>query len=187
MEDLDMAHPTFAAPDLTTFIGLAQLGLTTTGQHLTPKAATLECRLTEPDPWCTSCSAMGTSRGTISRRLTKIPYGHRSATLLLRVRWYMCTGCGRFWQEGNRTVAPPRVKLTRTVLDWALRALVIDHLSLNRVAGIRGLSWNTVNSAILTEGQYRLIQDTTRFDLVTTLRVDEHVRRHTAHGDKYTT
>ena len=33
-----MAHPTFAAPDLTTPTGLDQLGLTATGQHLTPGA-----------------------------------------------------------------------------------------------------------------------------------------------------
>lgn len=130
---------------------------------------------------------MGAPRGTISRRLTHIPHGHQTTTLLLRIRRYTCTGCERFWQKDTRTVAPPRVKLTRTAQDGALCALVLVHLSVKCVAGILGISWNTAATAILTEGQYRLIQDTTRFGGVTALGVDEHVWRHTPHGDKYVT
>lgn len=133
-------------------------------QHLTPQAATLEFRIAEPDPWCTPCGAMGTPRATITRRLTHVPYGHRPTTLLLRIRRYTCTECGRFWQEDTSRAAPARAKLTRTALDWALRALVLDHLSVNRVAGILGVSWNTANTAILGKGQRRLIKGTTRFE-----------------------
>lgn len=46
-----MAQPTFAAPDLTTFTGLDQLGLTATGQHLTSSLATLECRIVDSRVW----------------------------------------------------------------------------------------------------------------------------------------
>lgn len=182
-----MPHLIFATPDLTTFTGLDQLGLTTSGQHLTPQAATLQCRVAEPDPWCASCGAMGVPRGTITRHLTHVPYGHRPATLLLRIRRYTGTGCGRFWQEDTSAVALPRAKLTRTGLSWALRTLVLDHLSVNRVAGVLRVSWNTANTADLTEGRRRLIQDTTQFDSVTALGVDEHVWRHTRRGEKYVT
>ena len=134
-----MAQRTFAAADLTTFTGLNLLGLTATGQHLTPQAATLECRLTEQDLRCTPAAVRWAPRGTISRRLTHIPYGHRPTTLLLRIHRYTCTGCSRFWQEDTSTVAPLRAKVTCTALDWTLRALVLDHLSVNRVGILEGL------------------------------------------------
>lgn len=72
-----------------------------------PKGPPLECRLTGSDPRCTPAAVRWAPRGTVSRRLTHIPYGHRPTTLLLRIRRYTCTGCSRFWQEGTSTVAPP--------------------------------------------------------------------------------
>jgi transposase len=50
-----------------------------------------------------------------------------------------------------------------------------------------GVSWSAANDAILTEGRRRLIDDPARFEGVTTIGVDEHVWRHTRHGDKYVT
>lgn len=143
--------------------------------------------MAESVSWCTHCGAMGIPRATITRHLTHVPYGHRPTTLLLRIRRYTCTECGRFWQEDTSSAAPARVKLTHTALDWALRALVLDHLSVNRVAEVLGVSWNTANTAILGKGQRRLIKDTTRFDGATVLGVDERVWHHTRRGDKYVT
>jgi len=54
------------------------------------------------------------------------------------------------------------------------------------VSGL-GVAWNTANDAVLTEGKRILIEDTTRFDGVTAVGVDEHVWRHTRRGDKYVT
>ena len=45
MRDLDVPEPTFACPDLTTFLGLDALGVTAVGQHLTAKRAVIECRM----------------------------------------------------------------------------------------------------------------------------------------------
>ena len=49
------------------------------------------------------------------------------------------------------------------------------------------MSWNTANDAVLAEGKRVLINDPHRFDGVQVLGVDEHVWRHTRHGDKYVT
>ena len=47
--------------------------------------------------------------------------------------------------------------------------------------------WNTANDAVLAEGRRVLIADTTRFEGVAVIGVDEHVWRHTRKGDKYVT
>ena len=49
------------------------------------------------------------------------------------------------------------------------------------------MAWNTANDAVLAEGKRVLIDDVTRLDGVRVLGVDEHVWRHTRHGDKYVT
>lgn len=182
-----MTNATFATPDLTTFCRLDELGLEAIGQHLSSGRAVIECRLAEVDPWCRGCGGEATPRGTIARRLAHEPFGHRPTTLLLRVRRFRCSPCGRFWQEDTRRAAEPRAKLTRTAARWALSALVVDHLTIARVAAGLGVSWHTANDAVLTEGRRRLIDDPGRFDGVRVLGVDEHVWRHTRAGDKYVT
>ena len=92
-----MHHATFASPDLTTFCRLDDLGLTVVGQRLDPGRAVLECRMTDPDRWCRVCGAEGIPRGTSARRLAHEPFGHRPTLLLLRIRRFTCSGCGRFW------------------------------------------------------------------------------------------
>ncbi|WP_404443594.1 ISL3 family transposase [Microbacterium marinum] len=182
-----MHHATFASPDLTTFCRLDDLGLTVVGQRLDPGRAVLECRMTDPDRWCRVCGAEGIPRGTSARRLAHEPFGHRPTLLLLRIRRFTCSGCGRFWQEDTTTVAEPKAALSRGGTRWALEALVIDHLTVSRVAAGLGVAWHTANTAVLNEGRRLLIDDPDRFDGVTTIGVDEHVWRHTRHGDKYVT
>lgn len=65
-------------------------------------------------------------------------------------------------------------------MRWALEALVIDHLTVARVAAGLGVSWHTANNAVLAEGHRLLIDDPTRFDRVGVIGVDEHVVRHEA-------
>lgn len=52
LRDLDVPHPTFDVPCLTTFCRLDQLGVETVGQRLEPEQAVIECRVIEPDQWC---------------------------------------------------------------------------------------------------------------------------------------
>ena len=182
-----MHHGTFDPVDLAAFAGLEELGLHATGQRITASRAFLECRLTTPDPWCTLCGCEGIPRGTRTRRLAHAPFGHRPTTVILRIRRYTCSGCGRFFTEDTTCVAEKRAKLTRVGMRWALQALVVDHLTISRVAAGLGVSWHTANTAVLAEGKRVLIDDPARFDGVQILGVDEHVWRHTRGGDKYVT
>ena len=118
--DLDVPEATFACPDLTTFLGLDALGLTAVGQHLTVQRAVIECRMPIgfEDPFCKACGAQGVSRGTVARRLAHVPVGWRPTQLVVRVRRFACTGCRRVWRQDTSTLAEPRVRLTRSAVEW---------------------------------------------------------------------
>jgi len=171
---------TFACADLTTFAHLDALGLHVVGQRLEPDRAVLACRVVEPDEWCRRCGCEGSPRDTVIRRLAHEPFGWRPTTLLVTVRRYRCTGCGHVWRQNTSKAAPPRAKLSRRGLRWALEGIVCQHLTVARVAEGLGVSWNTANDAVLAEGKRVLIGDPGRFDNVTAVGVDEHVVRHEA-------
>ena len=177
----------FACPDLTTFCRLDELGLEVVGQRLEPDRAVLACRVVEPDRWCRRCGCEGTPRDTVTRRLAHEPLGWRPTTLLVTIRRYRCTGCGHVWRQDTVQAAEPRAKLSRRGLRWALEAIVVQHLTVARVAEGLGVAWNTANDAVLAEGKRVLIDDPDRFDGVRVIGVDEHVWRHTRRGDKYVT
>jgi transposase len=178
---------TFAAPDLTTFARLDELGLEVTGQLLEPDRAVLACRVVEPDRWCRRCGCQGAPRDTVTRRLAHEPLGWRPTTLLVTVRRYRCVECGHVWRQDTGKAAAPRAKLSRAGLRWALVGIVCAHLIVARVAEGLGVAWGTANDAVLTEGKRVLIDDPGRFDGVKVIGVDEHVWRHTRRGDKYVT
>jgi len=182
-----VSDATFACPDLTTFCRLDELGLQVTGQRLEPDRAVLACRVLQPDDWCQRCGCQGQARDTVVRQLAHEPLGWRPMTLLVRVRRYACTGCGRVWRQDTSKAAHPRAKLSRRGLAWALEGIVVQHLTVARVAEGLGVAWNTANDAVLAEGKRVLIDLTDRFDGVTAIGVDEHVWRHTRKGDKYVT
>ena len=141
----------------------------------------------QPDPWCRKCGAEGVVRDTVVRRLAHAPFGRRPTTLLLRVRRFRCDHCRRTWREDTTRAAPSRAKISRGGLGWALAGIVVDHLTVTRVAAGLGVSWHTANSAVLAEGRRRLINNSHRFDGVRVIGVDEHVWRRTRFGDKYVT
>jgi transposase len=181
---------TFACPDLTTFARLDELGLEVVGQRLEPDRAVLACRVVgadDADGWCRRCGCEGTVRDCVVRRLAHEPLGWRPTTLHVTVRRYRCSGCGHVWRQDTSRAAEPRAKLSRRGLRWALEALVVQHLTVARVADGLGVAWNTANNAVLAEGKRVLIDDPGRFDGVAVIGVDEHVWRHTRRGDKYVT
>ncbi|MDK3258389.1 ISL3 family transposase [Blastococcus capsensis] len=182
-----MPDATFGCPDLTTFAGLDELGLEVVGQRLSPDRAVLACRVVEPDQWCRRCGCEGAPRDTVTRRLAHEPLGWRPTTLLITIRRYRCSGCGHVWRQETSKAAEPRAKLSRRGLRWALEGIVVQHLTVARVAEGLGVAWNTANDAVLAEGKRVLIDDPGRFDGVQVLGVDEHVWRHTRRGDKYVT
>ena len=182
-----MPNATFDDCDLTKFCRLDELGLQATGQRVEPGRAVLACRVVEPDEWCHRCGSQGTARGTVIRRLAHEPLGWRPTTLHVTVRRYRCADCAHVWRQDTTAAAEPKAKLSRRALRWALEALVVQHLTIARVAEALGVRWNTANDAVLAEGKRLLIDDPARFDGVTAIGVDEHVWRHTRRGDKYVT
>ena len=182
-----MRNATFACPDLTTFCRVDELGLVVTGQRLEPGRAVLACRIVEPDEWCRRCGCQGAVRDTVVRRLAHEPLGWRPTVLEVTIRRYRCDGCGHVWRQDISRAAEPRAKLSRRGLRWALEGIVVQHLTIARIAEGLDVSWNTANTAVLAEGKRVLINDPARFDGVTTIGVDEHVWRHTRRGDKYVT
>ncbi|SCC90923.1 Uma4 protein [Propionibacterium freudenreichii] len=121
------------------------------------------------------------------RRLAHEPLGWRPTTLEVVVRRYRCSGCGYVWRQDTTAAAGPRAKLSRRALRWALEGIVVQHLSVARVAEGLGVAWDTAHDAVLAEGKRVLINNPHRFDKVTTIGVDEHVWRHTRRGDRYVT
>jgi transposase len=169
---------------------LDELGLEVVGQRLEPDRAVLACRVVgadDADGWCRRCGCEGTVRDCVVRRLAHEPLGWRPTTLHVTVRRYRCSGCGHVWRQDTSRAAEPRAKLSRRGLRWALEALVVQHLTVARVADGLGVAWNTANNAVLAEGKRVLIDDPGRFDGVAAIGVDEHVWRHTRRGDKYVT
>ena len=72
-------------------------------------------------------------------------------------------------------------------MAWALTGIVVQHLTVARIAEGLGVAWDTANNAVLAEGKRLLINEPARFDGVKVIGVDEHVGRHTRRGDKYVT
>ena len=182
-----MPNATFDDCDLTKFCRLDELGFVATGQRLEPGRAVLSCRVVEPDDWCHRCGSHGTPRGTVIRNLAHEPLGWRPTTLVVTVRRYRCVDCAHVWRQDTTAAAEPKAKISRRALRWALEALVMQHLTVARVAEALAVRWNTANDAVLAEGKPLLIDDPARFDGVTAIGVDEHVWRRTRRGDKYVT
>ncbi len=177
----------FACADLSTFCRLDELGLEVTGQRVGSDGAVLACQVVDPDEWCRRCGCEGVPRDTVTRRLAHEPLGWRPTTLVITIRRYRCTGCGHVWRQDTSKAAEPRAKLSRRGLRWALEGIVVQHLTVARVAEGLGVAWNTANDAVLAEGKRVLIDDDQRFDGVRVIGVDEHAWRHTRRGDKYVT
>jgi len=91
------------------------------------------------------------------------------------------------WRQNTRAVAEVRSKLTRHAVVWALKSLVIDRMSISRIAAGLGVAWNTANTAVLAAGQHLLINDPTRLDGVKVIGVDEHAWQHVTGRDRFVT
>ena len=134
-------------PDLTAFARLDGLGLAVIGQRLEPDRAVLACRVAAAGGWCRRCGAEGLARDTVVRRLAHEPLGWRPAILEVAVRRYQCRECGHVWRQDTSLAAEPRAKLSRRGLRWALEGIVVQHLTVARVAEGLGVAWDTANNA----------------------------------------
>jgi len=143
-----VAEPTFDCPDLDAFCLIDRMGLTVTGQLVGEDHTVLACRVLEPDDplerdsWCGRCGVEGAARDTVLRRLAHVPMGWRPTVLDVTIRRYRCAGCGHVWRQDTSSAAAPRSKLSRAAVLWALKSVVIDRLSIARVAEGLGASWH---------------------------------------------
>ena len=155
------------------------MGLTAVGQYLTAKRAVIECRMPIgfEDPFCRACGAQGVSCGTVARHLAHVPVGWRPTQLVVRLRRFACTHCRRVWRQDTSSLAEPRARLTRSAVEWGLRALALECMSVCRVAAALGICWHTANNAILASAQATLSDDPHRFDGVEVLGVDDSPAR----------
>ena len=176
-----------ASPDLTAFCRLDELGLVVTGQRLEPDRAVLACQVVQPDQWCRRCGCEERPRDTVVRRLAHEPLGWQPTTLEVVVRRYRCSGCGYVWRQDTTAAAESRATLSRRALRWALEKIVVQHLSVARVAEGLAVAWDTANDAVLAESKRVLIDQEHRFEGVKVVGVDEHVWHHTRRGDRYVT
>ena len=175
-----MVDVTFCPPDLTAFCRLDDLGLVVVGQHVTSARAVLDCRAVPVpgDEFCRGCGVQGVVRDTVVRPVAHEPFGWRATTLAIRLRRWRCPNCKIVWRQDTTAAAEPRAKVSRGGLAWALEGIVVNFMSMSRVAAGLGVSWHTANDAVLAEGRRRLISDPTRFEGVSVIGVDEHkVRR----------
>ncbi len=184
-----MVDATFVRPDLGAFCRLDELGLEVTGQRFEADRAVLACRPVagEFDRWCRRCGGEGRPRDSVTRSLAHEPFGHRPTSLLVTISRFGCASCRHVWRQDLSRAAEPRAKLSRRALAWALHAIVVQHLSVARVAEALAVTWNTANNAVLDEGRRVLINDPQRLDGVAVIGVDEHAWRHTRRGDIYVT
>jgi hypothetical protein len=138
--------------------------------------ACIDPLVVEPDDWCHACGCLGVPRDSVLRRLAHVPLGWRATILHVRIRRYRCSGCGQVWRQDTTAAAAPRAKLSTQAVMWALKSVVIDRMSIARIAAGLGVSWHTVNDAVLATGHQLLIADPTRFYGVQVLGMDEHNR-----------
>ena len=114
------------------------------------------------------------------RRLAHVPFGWKPTILEVVVPRYRCRPCRRIWRHSITAAAPSKGKLSRDAIMLAVKSIVVDRMSIARVAANLGVAWNTASDAILATGTELLIDSADRLEGVTTVGVDEHVVRHEA-------
>ena len=103
--------------------------------------------------------------------------GRVRGPLLQGLRRFGCTHCLRVWRQDTSTLAELRARLTRSAVEWGLRALALECMSVCRVAAALGVSWHTANNAILARAEQTITGNPDRFDGVEVLGVDDSPAR----------
>lgn len=174
-------------------LGLDKLGLNPVWQRHEEKGSRAGVWLIGCEPgddtarYCTACGAAGRIRSSWLRRFAHTPVGQHAVHLMVRVRRYECVPCARSWTDDLTRVAPEGRRLTEAAVWWAAAEVVLKSKSMLACARDLHCSWGAVNAAVLEKGMETLIDDPKRLDGVETVGVDEHVWRHTRHGNRYVT
>lgn len=182
-----------SAFDGRVLLGLDKLGLNPVWQRHEEKGSRAGVWLIGCEPGddtarcCTACGAAGRIRSSWLRRFAHTPVGQHAVHLMVRVRRYECVPCARSWTDDLTRVAPEGRRLTEAAVWWAAAEVVLKSKSMLACARDLHCSWGAVNAAVLEKGMETLIDDPQRLDGVEAVGVDEHVWRHTRHGNRYVT
>ena len=135
---------------------------------------------TPPQPvGCPSCGVIAVGRGRRLRVLHDVP-GVTRVRVIWRQRVWRCDEdeCGlRTFVEQVPSLVAPRGSITHRAVAWAIGQLRREHATIQGLARQLGTSWKTVWRAVQPELE-RMANDSSRFDAVTTLGVDEHIWHH---------
>ena len=113
----------------------------------------LACRVAEPDQWCRRCGCEGAARDSVTRWLAHEPLGWRPTVLAVTVRRYRCGGCGQCVAARHHPGGRAAGEAVPSRAAVALDGLVVQHLTVARIAEGLGVAWNTANDAVLAEGK----------------------------------
>ena len=182
-----------SAFDGRVLLGLDRLGLNPVWQRHERKGSRagvwlVGCELEDATArYCTVCGAAGRIRSSWLRRFAHTPIGQHAVHLMVRVRRYECIPCARSWTDDLTRMAAEGRRLTEAAVWWAAAEVTLKSKSMLACARDLSCSWGAVNTAVLEKDMESLIDDPARFDGVEAVGVDEHVWRHTRHGNRYVT
>ena len=129
---------------------------------------------------CPACGVVAHGHGRVAVRLVDAPAMGRSVRIIWRKRRWLCPDAGcpvKTFVEQDERVAAPRSSLTARACRWSIEQIRREHASVNGVRRQLGTGWRTVWDAIRPILQ-AADADTSRFDGVAILGVDEHVWHH---------
>jgi transposase len=170
-----------------TIVRTVELGVAITDAAVAGETTVVFADLRTDGPGrCPDCGRIGVYRDMTERRVTDLPAVGHPLRLRVRLPRYCCVepGCARsvFCHDSGR-LARPRAKTTRRCAQFVLRRLMIDKATVAAVARELGLAWGTVNGIALDATRTIIATDSTRFDQVRVIGVDEHRWSHTHHAD----
>lgn len=73
------------------------------------------------------------------------------------VRRFACIVCHQVWRQDTSRVAQRRTRLTRPEVEFGLRAVALQCMSVSRVASALGLFWHIATTAVLAIAQATLL------------------------------
>ena len=74
-------------------------------------------------------------------------------------------------------MAEPKARLTHAAVEWGLRALDLESMSVSRVVAALGVAWHTANNAILTRAEQAITSEPHRLEGAKVLGVDDSPAR----------
>lgn len=99
-----------------------------------------------------SCGCVCRARTSRERTVVHVPLGSDAIHLKVRVCTYECVTCARMWHDGLRALVSGRTLLSRAAVDWALRRVALESVSISACARTLGCSWNTLDRAVRAHG-----------------------------------